>query len=39
MKYLSRHGLLALVGALSLAAPALAEDFRVGFVNTDRIFR
>jgi outer membrane protein len=39
MKYLSRHGLFALVGALALAAPAFAEDFRVGFVNTDRIFR
>jgi len=27
------------VAASSLALPALAEDFRVGFVNTDRIFR
>ena len=39
MKYLSRRSLWALVGALAFALPALAEDFRVGFVNTDRIFR
>src|SRR6478672_4576378 len=39
MKYLSRRSLWALVGALAFAMPALAEDFRVGFVNTDRIFR
>ena len=28
-----------LLGALTLASYAQAEDFRVGFVNTDRIFR
>ena len=39
MKYLSRQCLLILFGALALAAPAHAQDFRVGFVNTDRIFR
>ena len=39
MKYLSRSSLCALVAALAFAAPAWAEDFRVGFVNTDRIFR
>jgi outer membrane protein len=39
MKHLSRLGLLAVAGALALAAPVHAEDFRVGFVNTDRIFR
>jgi outer membrane protein len=39
MKYLSRPSLWAFVGALALALPALAQDFRVGFVNTDRIFR
>ena len=39
MKYLTRHGLVFLVGVLALGAPALAQEFRVGFVNTDRIFR
>lgn len=39
MKHLSRQCLVILLGALSLAAQAQAEDFRVGFVNTDRIFR
>src|SRR3954471_3124441 len=39
MKYLSRPSLCALLAALAFAVPALAEDFRVGFVNTDRIFR
>jgi outer membrane protein len=39
MKYLSRPCLLLAFGALALAQPAYAEDFRVGFVNTDRIFR
>jgi outer membrane protein len=37
MKHLSRHWLLVLAGLLAFAAHA--EDFRVGFVNTDRIFR
>jgi outer membrane protein len=39
MKYLIRQCLMMLVGALALVAQAQAEDFRVGFVNTDRIFR
>jgi len=39
MKHLSRQVLLLLFGVLALAAGAQAEDFRVGFVNTDRIFR
>jgi outer membrane protein len=37
MKYLSRQCLLFLFGALALVAHA--QEFRVGFVNTDRIFR
>lgn len=37
MKFLSRQCLVALLGVLALGAQA--EDFRVGFVNTDRIFR
>jgi len=39
MKYLSRQWLMILFGALALVAQARADDFRVGFVNTDRIFR
>jgi outer membrane protein len=39
MKYLFRQCLFLLLGALALGAQAQAEDFRVGFVNTDRIFR
>jgi outer membrane protein len=39
MKYLSRHCLAIVLGGLTLAAPVQAQDFRVGFVNTDRIFR
>ena len=40
MKILSRRICVGLVLAISaLALPALAEDFRVGFVNTDRIFK
>ena len=40
MKYLSRFtSLLALVGALALATPAMAQEFRVGFVSLDRILR
>jgi outer membrane protein len=39
MKYLIRQCLVVMVGALALVAQARAEDFRVGFVNTDRIFR
>src|SRR3954465_4205546 len=40
MKSLSRSTLVALLGALALSMPAFAQDsFRVGFVNTDRVFR
>ena len=38
MKHLSRQWLLVIVGLLA-AFTAHAQDFRVGFVNTDRIFR
>jgi outer membrane protein len=40
MKFSIRH-LLVAVGlmAAALASSAQAEDFRIGFVNTDRIFR
>ena len=39
MSYLSRHCLVFFIGALALGAQAQAQEFRVGFVNTDRIFR
>ena len=41
MKNLSRQCVAMLLGVLALAvqAQALAQEFRVGFVNTDRIFR
>ncbi len=39
MKNLSRQFLLPFVAALVMASPVLAQEFRVGFVNTDRIFR
>jgi outer membrane protein len=39
MKFPSRSTLVALLAALTLSAPAFADDFRVGFVNTDRVFR
>jgi len=40
MKYLTRPWLVVLLGALAFGAQAArADDFRVGFVNTDRIFR
>ena len=37
MKYLTRHCLVLLFGLLALAAHA--DEVKVGFVNTDRIFR
>jgi outer membrane protein len=37
MKYLTRHFLVLAIGLMALAAHA--DDFKVGFVNTDRIFR
>ena len=39
MNPLSRHCLAILFGVLALGAQAQAQEFRVGFVNTDRIFR
>jgi outer membrane protein len=39
MKHLSRQCLAILFGALALCTQAQAQEFRVGFVNTDRIFR
>jgi outer membrane protein len=39
MKFAARLCLPLVVGTLALAAPAQGEEFRVGFVNTDRIFR
>jgi outer membrane protein len=39
MKYLTRPWLAVLLAGLALGVQAQAEDFRVGFVNTDRIFR
>ncbi|ABM42734.1 outer membrane chaperone Skp (OmpH) [Acidovorax sp. JS42] len=40
MKSLSRHiPLVLLLGSLAAAVPAQAQEFRAGFVNTDRIFR
>ena len=39
MKKLIRQAAAGLLGAAILAAPAFAQEFRVGFVNTDRIFR
>lgn len=40
MKYLSRpYGLVFLLGIFVLAAPAQAQEFRLGYVNLDRIIR
>lgn len=39
MKTFIRRCLVVLLGALALAAQVQAQEFRVGFVNTDRIFR
>ena len=38
MKSIVRHTLLATAIGLC-ATSAIAQDFRIGFVNTDRIFR
>ena len=39
MNPLSRRWLITLFAALVLTAQARADEFKVGFVNTDRIFR
>jgi outer membrane protein len=40
MKSFSRHISLALLtGTLAIASPVQAQEFKAGFVNTDRIFR
>jgi outer membrane protein len=40
MKSFTRHLFIALgLAATAFASAAIAEDFRIGFVNTDRIFR
>ncbi|MEO7391768.1 MAG: OmpH family outer membrane protein [Ramlibacter sp.] len=39
MKYLPRQCAAIFLGVMVFAAQARADDFRVGFVNTDRIFR
>jgi outer membrane protein len=39
MKNFSRQCLMIILAALAFSAQAQAEEFRVGFVNTDRIFR
>ena len=39
MKYLVRQWVVFLLAAVALSAQVQAEEFRVGFVNTDRIFR
>ena len=38
MKYLTRAWLVFLLGALAFGPAVWAQEFRVGFVNTDRIF-
>src|SRR3954447_5175310 len=39
MKYFVRHCVFFLLGVLALGSQVQADDFRVGFVNTDRVFR
>lgn len=39
MKQLSHFWRAGLLAVAVLSAPAIAQEFRVGFVNTDRIFR
>ena len=39
MKTIRRHWVAGLLGLLVMSAPAFAQEFRIGFVSTDRIFR
>ncbi|MEY2618676.1 MAG: putative outer membrane protein periplasmic chaperone OmpH [Pseudomonadota bacterium] len=39
MKTIRRHWGASLLGLLLAASPAFAQEFRIGFVSTDRIFR
>jgi outer membrane protein len=39
MKHLTRACMAVLLGALALVTQAQAQEFRVGYVNTDRIMR
>ena len=40
MKHISRHGAWVLaLASLAVCAPAHAEDFKAGFVQTERVFR
>ena len=40
MKILSRHCITVLVlGVAAITAQAQTQEFRIGFVNTDRIFK
>lgn len=39
MKQLIVRWALGLLGALALVSPSLAQEFRIGFVNTDRVLR
>lgn len=39
MKHMSRHWFVLLLALMALSVQVRAQDFRVGFVNTDRIFR
>jgi outer membrane protein len=39
MKIIRHHWAACLLVSLVMSAPALAQEFRIGFVSTDRIFR
>ncbi len=39
MKTIRRYWVAGLLGLLVMSAPAFAQEFRIGFVSTDRIFR
>jgi outer membrane protein len=39
MKTIRRHWAACLLGLLVMSSPALAQEFRIGFVSTDRILR